>query len=108
MWRLPDPARLAAMWRSSTPFPHLVIDGVVGDASALLTILDEEHVDRYESDLFAFEATAPDPTGSGAKTAAFRSLRDNFAAALCPVLTRVSGKAVTRADMRAYAYRPGH
>src|SRR5262249_31406336 len=38
----------------------------------------------------------------------FRSLRDNFAAALCPVLTRVSGKAVTRADMRAYAYRPGH
>ena len=40
--------------------------------------------------------------------AEFRELRNSFADALAPRLSRITGKAVTRVDMRAYAYRVGH
>ncbi len=109
MWLLTaswdDERALADAWRAARPFSHLVIDDFVpAEAlSDLLAILDEEPVQRYESDLFAFEATAPEPT-----TPELRLLRDQFAATLAPALTRITGKAVTRVDMRAYAYRPGH
>ena len=109
MWQLgrsgDDEAALAAAWCAASPFPHLVIDDLVEPASLehLLAILDEEPVHPYGSDLFAFEATAPDPT-----TPELRTLRDQFAATLAPALTRITGKPVTRVDMRAYAYRPGH
>jgi len=108
MWRLgpdsSDERRLAEAWRTAQPFPHLVLDDVVPAAALpeLLAILDDEPVERYQSDLFAFDATAPEPT-----TAAFRDLRSSFGAALAPPLSRITGKAVQRADLRAYAYRPG-
>jgi Rps23 Pro-64 3,4-dihydroxylase Tpa1-like proline 4-hydroxylase len=101
MWRLPDEA--AAAWRTAEPFPHLVVDDCCTDLDRVFAVLDDEHVDRYAADLFAFEATAPQPT-----TAAFRELRDEFARALSPVLSRITGKAVTNADMRGFAYRAGH
>jgi Rps23 Pro-64 3,4-dihydroxylase Tpa1-like proline 4-hydroxylase len=96
---------LSVSWRSAEPFPHLVWDAPVApDAlAAMVAMLDEEPVDPYEGDLFAFEASAPEP-----RTAELRALRDDFAASLAPVLARVTGKAVTRADLRAYAYREGH
>jgi len=110
MWRLPPTwatraHELAATWRAAEPFPHLVIDDFVpADALAELhAILDEEPVERHEGDLFAFEATAPEPT-----TAELRALRDGFAATLAPALSTITTKPVTRVDMRAYAYRPGH
>ncbi len=109
MWRLErtwdDETALAEAWRTASPFPHLVIDDFVEAASLgdLLAIVDEEPVHRSESDLFAFEATAPEPTTPG-----LRTLRDEFAATLAPALTRVTRKLVQRVDMRAYAYRPGH
>ena len=107
MWRLGQNGEpgLAAAWRAATPFPHLVIDDVVPAEMIpeLFTILDEEPVNRYESDIFAFEATEPEPT-----TAELRALRDNFASTLAPALSRITGTPVTRVDMRAYAYRPGH
>jgi Rps23 Pro-64 3,4-dihydroxylase Tpa1-like proline 4-hydroxylase len=109
MWRLSpawqDEARLATAWRAAEPFPHLVFDGVVADddLAALLEILEDEPVDRYEGDLFAFEASAPVPA-----TEAMAQLRDSFASVLAPPLARITGKAVRRADMRAYAYRVGH
>lgn len=100
MWRVASDLEVA-----TTPFRHVVIDDVVAaaDLDELMAILDEEPVERAESDIFAFEATAPEPT-----TAAFRALRDQFARDLAPVFSRVFGTAVTRVDMRAYAYRPGH
>jgi len=109
MWRLGDiwdgEQALAASWRAARPFPYLVIDDFVPAESLveLLAIVDEEPVQRYESDLFAFDATAPEPT-----TLELRMLRDQFAATLAPALTRITAKPVTRVDMRAYAYRPGH
>ncbi len=109
MWQhgaaLADEAGLARAWRSAAPFPHLVLDDVMpADAlPALLELLEEEPVDRYEADLYAFEATAPEP-----RTEALRALRTAFAEALAPPLARITGKPVRTVDLRAYAYRVGH
>lgn len=108
MWRLSptwtDEVSLAAAWRAAHPFPHLVIDEFAPAEALpeLLAILDEEPVVRQESDIFAFEATAPEPT-----TTELRALRDEFAVLLAAPLSRITGTPVTRVDMRAYAYRPG-
>lgn len=107
MWRLgsmwQDEPALAVAWRTAAPFPHLICDDFAPAPDQLLSVLEDEAVDPYEGDLFRFEATAPEP-----KTDELRALRDGFAAALCPVLSRVTGKQLQRADMRAYAYRVGH
>lgn len=102
---LGDEVAAAAAWRSARPFPHLVLDDVLADdaLAELFAVLDEEAVEPYQGDIFRFEATAPDPA-----TAEFRAVRDAFARAFAPVLSRVTGKQVSRVDMRAYAYRPGH
>lgn len=93
-----DEAALAAAWRAAAPFPYVVLDDIVPTGD-LMAVLDEEGVARYEADLFVFEASPPDGLGE---------LRAQFAAALAPLLSRVTGKQVARADMRAFAYRPGH
>jgi Rps23 Pro-64 3,4-dihydroxylase Tpa1-like proline 4-hydroxylase len=92
-------------WHHARPFPHVIVDDFVAPEQlpALMAILEDELVARYESDLFAFDATAPEPT-----TPELRELRDAFATALAPALAQLTGKPVTRADLRAYAYRPGH
>ena len=101
MWQLgpawSDEELLAKTWRAAEPFPHLVFDDFVADG--LMEVLDEENVDRYEGDLFSFEASAPQRLGEP---------RAEFAAVLGPVLARITGKQIASADMRAYAYRPGH
>ncbi|MEO8842786.1 MAG: 2OG-Fe(II) oxygenase [Kofleriaceae bacterium] len=94
-WR--DEASLASRWHAAAPFPHLIFDDVV--AEGLMEVLDDEHVDRYEGDLFAFEASRP---------GGMREIREEFAAVLGPALARITGKRIASADMRAYAYRPGH
>lgn len=104
MWRA-DADVLTAQWRAAAPFPHVIIDDVLAadDLDGLMAILDDEPVELAVSDIFAFEATAPEPT-----TAAFRAMREQFAADLAPVFSQVGGTTVSRVDMRAYAYRPGH
>jgi hypothetical protein len=109
MWR-PGPGwddedRLAQAWRAAEPFPHLVFDDFVPEAALpeLLAILEEEPVERYEGDIFVFEASAPEPT-----TPELRALRDAFASTLAPALSRIACVRLRRADMRAYAYRVGH
>ena len=109
LWRLGpgwhDEQALAAAWRAATPFPHLVFDEVFEPArlAELMAIVDDEPVLGYEAELFAFDATAPEPTTDG-----MRALRAELAAVLAPPLGRITGKVVTRADLRGFAYRPGH
>ena len=100
MWQLGlrDDAALAAAWHAATPFPYVVLDDIVPTGD-LMEVLDDEGVARYEGDLFVFEASPPN---------GLAKLRESFAAALAPLLSRVTGKQVVRADMRAFAYRPGH
>lgn len=108
-WRLgaawDEVGRLAETWRNASPFPHVIIDDFVPeeDLPALLAVLEEEPIEHYEGDIYAFDASAPEPA-----TEALRELRDSFGRALAPVLSRITGKALGRADMRAYAYREGH
>src|SRR5262249_49186310 len=83
-------------------FPHIVVDDTIADLAPIFAVLDEEPAHRYEADLFVFDATAPEPAA-----AEFVALRDAFAGELAPVLSRVTGKHVTRADMRGYAYHAG-
>lgn len=106
MWRLtPNEDALAERWRSASPFPHLVIDDVLeaAELAALMAELDEESVEPYEAELFRFEASAPEP-----RSDELRAIRAGFAEMLAPPLTRITGRRVTRVDMRAFAYRPGH
>jgi hypothetical protein len=109
MWQLgtalDDEAQLARTWATARPFPYLVLDDFVREASLaeLLAVVEEEPILDYRGDIFAFEASAPEP-----RTEALRELREGFAAALAPRLARITGKPLARADLRAYAYRPGH
>jgi len=109
MWQLgpgwSDEAELARVWRAAQPFSHLVFDDFVpgNRLPELLAILEEEPVHRYEGDIFAFDASAPEPT-----TPELRELRASFASVLGPALSRITGRPLGRADMRAYAYRIGH
>ena len=106
MWNVSlfaDEAKLAASWRSALPFPHLIFDDFVLDLPALFEVLDEEPVDDVRGDIFSFEASTPEP-----RTEALRAVRASFAAVLAGPLSRITGKVLSRADMRAYAYRPGH
>lgn len=104
MWRV-TAEQVEPAWRAATPFPHVVVDDVLAaeDLDGLMAILEDEPVELAASDIFMFEATAPEPT-----TAAFRAVREQFAAELAPVFSRAGGRRVSRVDMRAYAYRPGH
>ena len=101
MWRLGPDHRdlplLAQQWAAAQPFPHLVFDNFV--AEGLMERLDDEHVDRYEGDLFAFEASVP---------GGMKDVCAEFVETLAPALARITGKQIASADMRAYAYRPGH
>lgn len=104
-WR--DEDALARSWRAAAPFPHLVLDDALDAASlpALLELFEEEPVERAQSDIFAFEATAPEP-----ETPPLRALRDALTALWAPRLARIAGLAegaLGRIDLRAYAYRPG-
>ena len=109
MWQLGpawhDEDQLARAWRAARPFPHLVFDDFVpaGALPELLAVLEDEPVERYEGDIFVFEASAPEPATPG-----FRGLRDSFASVLVAPLSRIAGRPLRRADMRAYAYRVGH
>jgi Rps23 Pro-64 3,4-dihydroxylase Tpa1-like proline 4-hydroxylase len=109
MWRLgpafDDEDALARAWRAATPFSHLVFDGFApSEARADIdALLEEEPIETYAGDIFAFEASAPEP-----RTELLRRVRDGFASTLAGPLSRITAKAVGRADMRAYAYRAGH
>jgi len=108
MWRLgpswENEETLAIAWRDADPFPHLVLDEFVAQEKLpeLFAILEEEPVERYEGEIYAFDATAPEP-----KTEGLRMLRDSFARLLAPPLARITNKALRRVEMRAYAYRVG-
>lgn len=103
MWRPLDEAERAREWREAGPFPHLIIDDAHVDPEALLALLEEEPVHRYEAELFVFEASAPEP-----RSAELLSVREAFTQTFAGPLARITGAPVSTIDMRAYAYRRGH
>ena len=77
MWRLgpawSDEAELAGAWQRATPFPHLVFDGFTPEEARgdIREILEDEPIEHHDGDIFAFEASAPEP-----RTDRLRQLRD--------------------------------
>ena len=96
MWRVDE-----ARWQEA-PFGHAIIDDAALDPDALLAVLEEEAVERYEAEIALFDASAPEPSE------ALAQVRDAFAATYAPLFARITGKPVARVDMRAYAYHAGH
>lgn len=97
MWpAVGDEASLARQWRAASPYPHIVIDDFV-PATPILELLDDEAVVRQDGDIFRFEASAH-----------LAEISASFGAALAAPFARITGKSVTRVELRAYAYRPGH
>lgn len=85
---------------AAEPFPHRIVDDAL-DSQALdevFAALDDEPAERYETDIYAFEATPQAPS-----TDAWRALRDGWLARC----ERWLWKPVARADLRGYAYRAG-
>ena len=96
MWQI-DEVDARRQWASAEPFAHAIVDDAALDPDALLAVLEEEAVERYEGEIALFEASAPEPAGALAR------VRDVFAAAYAPAFSRITGRAVARVDMRAYA-----
>jgi hypothetical protein len=109
MWRLGpawrDRDALGRAFRAARPFPHLLFEDLleISALDSLQELLEEEAVEHYQSDLFAFDATAPSPT-----TSSQQALAASFTRTYAPALAQLTERPLTRADLRAFAYRPGH
>ncbi|NUP13271.1 MAG: 2OG-Fe(II) oxygenase [Polyangiaceae bacterium] len=106
-----DPTRwnleaLRERWRVASPFSHVVIDRFV-DASFLASLraaFDDEPASNLQDEIFDVMASSAPP-----EVDVFRALH---AAMTAPVflaaLHAITGESLTGAEMRAYAYLPGH
>ena len=106
MWRFTDfsDAEMRA-FKEADPFPYLVLDNFLDEDALprLLEIADGEPLQAYAAEIYAFEASPTTPA-----TEEFQSLLRSFETAMLPALSRLAGITLRRADMRAYAYGPGH
>ncbi len=103
--RLTDPS-LATAWRAAKPFPHVVIDGLVTEEAraTLIAAMEDEPAGDIHDEIFEMTASAP-------KVEDPRFRRFQAALESPPVLaaiTALCGKPLRRADLRAFAYGPGH
>ncbi len=101
-----DCESLAERWREATPFPHAVIDRALEPArvAGLVAALDAEPAERIVDDIYEVMATAEPPVH-----AELRAFLDELGAPeTLARVARISGKSVSRADLRGYAYHAGH
>lgn len=103
--RLTDPGNAVA-WREARPFPHVVIDGLVAEdaRAALVNALEDEPASVIRDEIFEMTASAVSVEDA--------RLRRFHAALGSPevlgAIGALCGARVTRADLRAFAYEPGH
>jgi hypothetical protein len=99
-WDLPA---LAASWRAARPFPHVVIDGLVGEAGIVelcQAIAAEPHWPN-RGEIFDMMGSAEEP-----QHPVLRSFHQSLEA--CgPAIQAITGKPVRSADMRSYVYLAG-
>lgn len=103
--RLTEPG-LAAAWRSAPPFPHVVIDDLVDEASrsALMGAMEDEPAAVIRDQIF--EMTASAVRVEDARLRRFHAALES--PEVLAAVEALSGKPVRRADLRAFAYEPGH
>lgn len=106
-----DPTRwrageLAARYRSGAPFPHVVIDDFVEPAFLvqLREAFDDEPARSLEDEIFAVMASESPP-----EHAAFAQLFERIRAPdVLGAISMITNEPLTSAELRAYAYLPGH
>lgn len=102
---LGDPS-LALDWAESAPFPHVVLDDFLRDGAGkeLFDALCDEALQDLHDEIYDCEATATAVTHP-----VLRAFHDELTSE--PVLARLrvlTGKALTRCDLRGFVYRAGH
>lgn len=97
---------LAAAWRSARPFPHAVIDGFTAPdtCSTLVGAMEDEPADVLRDEIFTMTASAP--TVEDARLRRFHAALGG--SEVCAAIEALTGRRVRRADLRAFAYEPGH
>lgn len=101
-WDLPA---LREQWRAARPFPHLVLDGLLpaDQLQELEEACRSEPLLLQADEHFWYRASTEPPEQPALRALAL-CLREP---ALLQALGEISGRAVTRADARVYAYGPG-
>jgi Rps23 Pro-64 3,4-dihydroxylase Tpa1-like proline 4-hydroxylase len=106
-----DPARwrvdeLATRYRSGTPFPHVIIDDFVEAPflSQLRDAFDDEPARPLEDEIFAVMASESPPEQS-AFVQFFERIR---ARDVLDAISTIANETLGSAELRAYAYLPGH
>jgi hypothetical protein len=100
-----DAARLAQAWRSAEPFPFVVLDGLVGEArrELLVEAFADEPAAVIRDEIFEMTASAV-----RVEHATFRAFHAALESAeVLALVGQITGKAVRRADLRAFGYEPG-
>lgn len=102
-----DLAALERSWRSAAPFPHVVIEDLCppARAQAITDDLGEEPCALVHDQIFELYASTP----SVLEGKALATFRDELGTApVRAALHAITGVAVSRLDMRAFAYHRGH
>lgn len=102
MW---DLEKLAASWRKAVPFPHVVIEPVLRPETfgRLRSAFLAESFSPAQSDIYSFRQSSVPVSQSLLRT--FR--RHLSTSAVLGALGHITGKSLSRVDMRGYVYGPG-
>src|SRR5438034_4071182 len=100
-----DVGALAGAWRVARPFPHVVLDGVVGEAavaSLCEAVAREPHAPNHGEigDIMASGDAVAHPA-----LCAFQA--ELGAEPTLAAVRAITGKAVASVELRSYAYLPG-
>ena len=106
-----DPSRwsagdLASRYRAASPFPHVAIDDFVEPTFLpdLRAAFDEEPASRLEDEIFAVMASGAPP-----EEPAFRAFHERLQTPeVLAAIGAIAGEPLAGAEVRAYAYLPGH
>ncbi len=96
---------LARSWAAAQPFPHVVLDDVVepDTLSALLQAVSQEPHWPNRGEIYDFMASGEEVTQE-----VLRELHAELGSApVLDAIRAISGRPVTRADLRSYVYVPG-
>jgi Rps23 Pro-64 3,4-dihydroxylase Tpa1-like proline 4-hydroxylase len=99
-----DPS-LAAAWRAARPFPHVIVDGLlsVEDLSALRQAVAREPHFPGHGELYEHMASGEPMTHP-----TLRAMQDALGAPeTLAAVAAITGRAVSRVDMRSYVYLAG-
>ena len=98
------PADAASRYRRAKPFPHLVVDRALPpeDHARIVAAFDDEPHVLVENEIYLHLRSSDPPMQP-----ALRAFPVGLAAE-CPVVSRICGVPLTRADGSAYVYLPGH